>query len=177
MSLPSVVKDSVIFEKALQGDGECAQVKEIFGWIIRNQDGTLRLPPKRLTELKILLAIHPYLRRMSNQKMEHLIEKLHIIHLAIPGAMGHFYHLQMALTFANHASRAASYLTKSYHMDVKFWQFLCEDMGSWPTYLFEIVQHLATEVGYTDGSGLGCGGVWINPNNNSVQYVWRLPWT
>ena len=91
---------------------------------------------------------------MSTKKMEHQIGKLSSIHLAITDAMGHFYHLQMALTFANHDSRAALYLSKSYHMDVKFWQFLCADMGSWPTYLVEIVQRLATDVDYTNASGI-----------------------
>ena len=44
-SLPSEVKYSVSLKKALQGNGDWAQVKEIFGWIISTQDGTLRLPP------------------------------------------------------------------------------------------------------------------------------------
>ena len=50
-------------------------------------------------------------------------------------------------------------------------------MGSQPTYLAEIVQHLATDVGYTDASGIGYGGVWIDPNEDGVHYVWRLTWT
>ena len=49
-------------------------------------------------------------------------------------------------------------------------------MGSQPTYLVEIVQCLATDMGYTNASGLGCGGVWIEPNEDGVRYVWRLPW-
>ena len=77
------------------------------------------------------------------------------MHLAIPGAVGNFYHLQMALTAANHASRAIAYLSKIFHRDVKFWQSLCADMGYRTTYLAEIVQRLATDVGYTNASGLG----------------------
>ena len=46
--LPEEVKDSVSLRKALQGDGDWYQVKEIIGWIISTQGGTLRLPPKRL---------------------------------------------------------------------------------------------------------------------------------
>ena len=82
----------------------------------------------------------------------------------------------MALTAAHHASRATAYLSKSFHRDVKFWQYLCANMVSRPTYIAEIVQRLATDVGYTNASGLGCGGVWIYPNEYGVHYVWRLTW-
>ena len=82
----------------------------------------------------------------------------------------------MALTAANHASRATTYLSKSFHRDVKFWQSLCADMVSRPTYFVDIVQRLATDMGYTDASGLGYRGVWIDPNEDGVHYVWRLPW-
>ena len=135
--LPEEVKDSVSLRKALQGDGDWYQVKEIIGWIISTQGGTLRLPPKRLAELNILLAIPPSQRRMSTKKLERLIGKLRSMHLPIPGAVGHFYHLQMAFTASHHASRATAYLSKSFHRDVKSWQSLCADMGSCPTYLAE----------------------------------------
>ena len=82
----------------------------------------------------------------------------------------------MALTAAHHASRATAYLSKSFHRDVKFWQYLCANMVSRPTYIAEIVQRLATDVGYTDASGLGCGGVLIDPDEDGIYYVWRLPW-
>ena len=76
------------------------------------QDGTLRLPPKRMAELKILLAIPHSQRRMSTKKLERLIDKLRLMHLAIPGDVGNFYHLQMALTAAHHARRAIPCLSK-----------------------------------------------------------------
>ena len=49
-------------------------------------------------------------------------------------------------------------------------------MGSRTTFLAENFQRLATDVGYADASGLGCGWVWINPNEDSFYYVLRLPW-
>ena len=85
------------------------------------------------------------------------------MYLAIPGAVGHFYHLQMALTDANHASRATDYLYKNFHMGVQFWKYPCVDMSSRPTFFAEIVQLLATEVGHTNAWGIECGGVWIYP--------------
>ena len=49
-------------------------------------------------------------------------------------------------------------------------------MHTRPTYLAEIVQRLPTDIGFTDASGLGAGGVWIDPNEDGRNYVWRLPW-
>ena len=49
-------------------------------------------------------------------------------------------------------------------------------MHTRPTYLAEIVQRLPTDIGFTDSSGLGAGGVWIDPNKDGRNYVWRLPW-
>ena len=49
-------------------------------------------------------------------------------------------------------------------------------MVSQPTFFDEIVQRLATDMSYTDASGLGCGGVWIDPNKDGTHYVCCLPW-
>ena len=81
------------------------------------------------------------------------------MHLAIPRAVGHFYHLCMALTAANHAIRDTAYLSKGFHRDVRFWQSLCVDMGSQPNFFVEKFQYLDTDMGYTDASGIGYGGV------------------
>ena len=51
----------------MQGVSEWSQVKATLGWIISTQYGTLRLPPKQLAELNILLAIPPSQRHMSTK--------------------------------------------------------------------------------------------------------------
>ena len=99
------------------------------------------------------------------------------MHVAIPGAVGHFYHLQMSLTAAKHSSHATFYLSKYFHRYVQFWKSLCADMVSRPTFFAEIFQRLATDMGYAIASGLGCGEVWIDPNEDSVHYACRLPWS
>ena len=78
-----------------------------------------------------------------------MIGKLRSMHLAIPGAMGYFYHLQMALTASNHASRSTAYPFKDLHRDVQFWRYLFVDMVSQPTFFAAIVQCLVTDIGYT----------------------------
>ena len=98
------------------------------------------------------------------------------MHLAIPGAVGHFYNLQRSLTAAHHAHRATAYVTSGFHSDLRFWRQLCAEVHTRPTYLAEIVQRLPTDIGFTDASGLGAGGVWIDPNEDGRNYVWSLPW-
>ena len=38
------------------------------------------------------------------------------------------------------------------------------------------MQRLPTDISFTDASGLGAGGVWIDPSKDGRNYVWRLPW-
>ena len=49
-------------------------------------------------------------------------------------------------------------------------------MSSRTNFFAEIVQCFVTEVGYADASDLGCGGVWIDPNEDGFHYIWHLPW-
>ena len=64
-SLPAEVKDSVSLKKAMQGDGDWEMTKEILGWVVDTDAGTLRLSPKRMAELVTLLEIPPSQRRES----------------------------------------------------------------------------------------------------------------
>ena len=93
------------------------------------------------------------------------------MHLAVPGAIGHFYYMQMALTKAN---KRTAYLSDAFHQEVTYWCSLIEEMKTRPTYLAEIVHRVATDMGYTDASGQGAGGVWLTPNSDGISYVWRL---
>ena len=92
---------------------------------------------------------------MPTKKLEQLIGKFCSLQLVIPRAVGHFYHLQMDLKADNHASQATAYLSGKNHRDIKCWKYLCAGMSSRATYIAEIVERLATDVGYTDVSGIG----------------------
>ena len=48
--------------------------------------------------------------------------------------------------------------------------------ASWPTHLAEIVCRETTHLGFCDASGLGGGGVWLDPARTGQNLVWRLPW-
>ena len=58
-SLPNEKKDSISIKKALSGDGNWAQIKEILGWLVNAKDGTLQLSPSRLADLTSFLSIPP----------------------------------------------------------------------------------------------------------------------
>ena len=98
------------------------------------------------------------------------------MHLAIPGAVGHFYNIQQSLTASHHAHRATAYVTSGFHSDLRFWRRLCAEIHTRLVYLAEIVQRFPTDIGFTDALGLGAGGVWIDPNEDGRNYVWSLPW-
>ena len=77
------------------------------------------------------------------------------MHLVIPGAIGHFYHIQKALT---HASPKMAYLSNDFHADIAHWRTL-HSMATRSTYMVEIVQRIPTDFGFTDASGQSAGGV------------------
>ena len=52
-------KGSVSLKKALAGDRDWNQTKEILGWVINTASGTLQQSNKRLTDIKQLLSINP----------------------------------------------------------------------------------------------------------------------
>ena len=52
-------KGSVSLKKALAGDRDWNQTKEILGWFINTASGTLQQSNKRLTDIKQLLSIPP----------------------------------------------------------------------------------------------------------------------
>ena len=48
--------------------------------------------------------------------------------------------------------------------------------ASQPTHLAEIVRREPTHLGFCDASGLGSGGVWLDPARTGQNLVLRLPW-
>ena len=172
-AVPGETKDSVSLKKALAGDGDWSQTKEILGWVIDTRLSTLRLSHKRTADLLLQLDIPPTQRKMRRKRLEVLIGKLRSMHLAIPGAISHFYYLQQALT---KATPKVAYLSNNFHTEVRYWKQLVEEMEWRPTHLAEIVQRYASALGFTDASGLGAGGVWINPNADGHNFVWRFEW-
>ena len=49
-------------------------------------------------------------------------------------------------------------------------------MTDHPTYLAKLVHRLASDLGYTNASGLSAVGVWIDANEDGKNYTWRVKW-
>ena len=96
-SLTGELKDSVIVKKIVAGKGDWTCVKEVLGRILDTEAGTVTLPERILEELLTLVDIPPTQRRMGRKYLERLVGKLRSIHLAVPGAVAHLFHIQRAL--------------------------------------------------------------------------------
>ena len=153
--VPGEANDSIRLKKALAGDGDWNQVKEILGWIIDTWNSTLRLSQKQIADLLHQLNIPSIQQKIRRKRLEVLVGKLRSMHLAIPGAISHFFYLQQALT---KATPKLAYMSNNFHKEIQYWQQLVENMETQPTYLTEIVQRLASAIDFTDASGLGSGG-------------------
>ena len=87
--------------------------------------------------------------------MERFIRKLQSMRLAMPGAIGHFCTMQVTLTYAREAKRAAANLSTQFHQDIKLWRNLCANMTDRPTYLADLFHWPASDIGHTNTSDLG----------------------
>ena len=90
------------------------------GWILDSEKGTFQLPYIRLKELKALLAISPSQRRIAVLKLRSIIDKLQSMHLAVLGAIRHFFYIQEDLTKSGIATKA--YLSTAFHRKILHWQ-------------------------------------------------------
>ena len=68
-------------------------------WVVNfdTDQGTLRLPEKRLSKLSALIDTLSSQRCLSVDKLRRLIGKLRYMHMTFSGARGHLYHLQLTL--------------------------------------------------------------------------------
>ena len=67
------------------------------GWILDTEAGTSTLPERKLEELLTLVGIPVTQRRMVRKGLERLVGKLRSMHLAVPGAVSHLFHIQRTL--------------------------------------------------------------------------------
>ena len=79
------------------GEGYWTCVKEVLGWILNTEAGTVTLPERKLEELLTPVDIPATQRRMGRKDLEGLVGKFRSMHLAVPGAVAHLFHIQQAL--------------------------------------------------------------------------------
>ena len=87
--------------------------------------------------------------------------------------MAHIYHIQRALS---QAGTDRAWLSPAFHRKIADWKMLADQTVDRPTHLPEIVRPERTHMGLCDASGLGAGGVWLDPSPLGKDLVWRYPW-
>ena len=88
----------VSVKKLVAGEGDWTCVKEVLGWILDTEAGTVILPERKLEELLTLVDIPPIQRRMVRKDLERLVGKLRSWHREMPGAVAHLFHIQWPLS-------------------------------------------------------------------------------
>ena len=80
----------------MEGDWTC--VKEFLRCKIYKKAGTVSLPKRKLQELTQLLSILVTQLRIVCKELECLVGKHCYMHLVVPGAVSHLYHIHSALS-------------------------------------------------------------------------------
>ena len=143
------------------------------GWQINTEVGTVALLEQKHLELLQLLAILATQRRMGQKELENFVGKLRSIHLAVPGAVAHLYHIQCALT---QGVKDRYWILADFHQEIRDQSVLVEQTVARPTHLAEIIRQETTHLGFCDASGIRAGGVWLNPSVSGTILVWRHTW-
>ena len=81
----------------MAGEGDWTCMKDVLGWLIYTEAGMVDLLERKNLELLKLLSIPAIQRRMVRKELERLVRKLRSMHLAVPGAVAHLYHIHSAL--------------------------------------------------------------------------------
>ena len=106
-----------------------ACVKEVLRWIVTTEEVTVSLPECKLQDLRGLLAIPTTPKRMGRKLLDNLVGKLCSMHLAVPGAVAHLYHLQRVMA-QGAADRAC--LSPEFHRNSAGWWALADHTAAVP---------------------------------------------
>ena len=101
-------------------------------WIINTEAVTVAFPERKLQELRDLLNIPISQRHTSHKDLERLVGKLRSMHLTVPGAVAHLYHIQCALSQAG-MDRAC--LSPVFHRKIAEWKVLADQTADRPTHI------------------------------------------
>ena len=103
--------------------------------------GTVTLPERKPEELLTLVDIPATQRRMDQKNLERIVRKLRSMHLPVPGAGVHLFHVQCAL---NQGGLDQAWLSPAFHRKLDDWKVLALQAASRPTHLAEIVRQEPT---------------------------------
>ena len=126
-SLLGELKDSASVKKLVAGEGGWTCVKEVMGWILETETGKVTPPESKLTELLTLVDIPATQRKMGRKDLECLVGKVRSMHLAVPGAVAHLFHIQRAL---NQEGKERAWLSPAFHRKLAAWKALALQAAS-----------------------------------------------
>ena len=123
-------------KKLAKGDAAWTTRKRMLGWIIDTVRMTMTLPQSRREKIEKLLALFPRSKRRTTSKRWYkLLGVLRSIVKVIPGGMGLFCNLQLALL--QHVGRIP--LTPAVHDELDDWRRLLASVAARPTHLLEVL--------------------------------------
>ena len=84
-------------QKILAGEGNWNCIKKVLGGTIEMEVGTVAFLERKLWKLLNLVGIPATQRCTDKKDLERLVGNLCFMHLPVPGAVAHLYHIQHAL--------------------------------------------------------------------------------
>ena len=79
-------------------EGDCTCTKEVLGWMLEIEPGTVALLEQKLQELLTLLDLPSTQRCIGWKDIYNFIGKLRYMYLVVPEGVAHICHIQCALT-------------------------------------------------------------------------------
>ena len=163
-------REAVSLKKMKKGDGSWATRKGMLGWVVDTIRQTLELPPHRKEALAKIFGELKTAKRISAKRWHQILGKLRFVSIAIPGSVGTFSALQLAL---NRSKDGRIRISKGLRAHIDTLASLAASLSHRPTHLAEIVPQEPTLLGTTDAAKAGMGGVYYDSTGQG--YLWREP--
>ena len=111
-------------------------------------------------------------KRTSEKKWRRVLGKLRFVTQGIPGSVGLFSLLQLAL---HRASDGRIRINQNLRFHIDTFASLAANLCNQPTYLAEIVEQDPSLLGTTDAAKPGMGGVYFGETNQGWLWRWPFP--
>ena len=155
-------KEAISEKKLAKGDGGWCQQKEILGWNLDSNSGTLELTPQRVSRVVNLFEELRDRRRVGVKKWQRILGELRFMGPAVPGSASLFGALQLRLS---HADRHWVRITRHLQDHLDDFEALALDVSRRPTRLAELIPDYPLVVGSVDAAKPGMGRVLFTPGH------------
>ena len=164
--------DPISEGKLDKGEGTWNTLKEILGWEINGIDYTINLPITKVIVITKMIKKLLKAERTSLQKFQKLAGKLQHASYGMPGGVGLFSPIQMAMK----GNPNFIILTPELKHILDDWRFMIRLMESSPTSVLQLVTNYPDYVGYSDACGIGVGGCWTSGLKHLYPFLWQYEW-